>query len=113
MGKWYVLWLEVRIFPVNNLRNPLVNEEGCLSVPQIFDKVERPARVKIEALDLDGKTFTLEADGLLAVCIQHEMDHLDGKLFADYLSPLKRQRIREKIAKAERIREKEKVKVRR
>lgn len=87
-------------------------EEGCLSVPQVFDKVNRPSRVKIEALDLDGKPFAIDADGLLAVCIQHEMDHLDGKLFVDYLSPLKRQRIREKITKTERAREKEKVKVR-
>lgn len=72
-------------------------EEGCLSVPQIYDKVERPSRVKIEAIDLDGKAFELEADELLAVCIQHEMDHLNGKLFVDYLSPLKRQRAREKL----------------
>lgn len=106
-----MVFINPRITPLTEDTQPY--EEGCLSVPQIFDKVERPARVKIEALDLDGKTFTLEADGLLAVCIQHEMDHLDGKLFVDYLSPLKRQRIREKIAKAERIREKEKVKVRR
>lgn len=106
-----MVFINPRITPLTEDTQPY--EEGCLSVPQIFDKVERPARVKIEALDLDGKTFTLEADGLLAVCIQHEMDHLDGKLFVDYLSPLKRQRIREKIAKAERIREKERVKVRR
>lgn len=106
-----MVFINPRITPLTEDTQPY--EEGCLSVPQIFDKVERPVRVKIEALDLDGKTFTLEADGLLAVCIQHEMDHLDGKLFVDYLSPLKRQRIREKIAKAERIREKEKVKVRR
>lgn len=106
-----MVFINPRITPLTEDTQPY--EEGCLSVPQIFDKVERPARIKIEALDLDGKTFTLEADGLLAVCIQHEMDHLDGKLFVDYLSPLKRQRIREKIAKAERIREKEKVKVRR
>ena len=77
-------------------------EEGCLSVPEVFDKVDRPSRVRIDALDLDGKPFSLEADGLLAVCIQHEMDHLDGKLFVDYLSPLKKQRIREKMQKRER-----------
>lgn len=106
-----MVFINPKITPLTEDTQPY--EEGCLSVPQIFDKVERPARVKIEALDLDGKPFTLEADGLLAVCIQHEMDHLDGKLFVDYLSPLKRQRIREKLAKAERIREKEKVKVRR
>jgi peptide deformylase len=106
-----MVFINPKITPLTQGTQPY--EEGCLSVPQVFDKVERSAQVKIEALDLDGKPFTLEADGLLAVCIQHEMDHLDGKLFVDYLSPLKRQRIREKIAKAERIREKEKVKVRR
>ncbi|TXJ06201.1 MAG: peptide deformylase [Acinetobacter sp.] len=88
-------------------------EEGCLSVPQIYDKVERPSRVKIEALDLNGEKFEIEADDLLAVCIQHEMDHLNGKLFVDYLSPLKRQRAREKIEKAARQREKQKVSVKR
>lgn len=86
-------------------------EEGCLSVPQIYDKVNRPSRVKIEALNLDGETFEIEADGLLAVCIQHEMDHLSGKLFVDYLSPLKRQRAREKVEKL--TRQKEKVAVKR
>ena len=88
-------------------------EEGCLSVPQIYDKVERASRVKINAIDLDGKAFEQEADGLLAVCIQHEMDHLNGKLFVDYLSPLKRQRAREKVEKVVRQREKEKVAVKR
>lgn len=83
-------------------------EEGCLSVPDIFDQVERPAQVRIDALDLEGKAFSIEADGLLAVCIQHEMDHLDGKLFVDFLSPLKRQRIRDKMSK----RERQKVRVR-
>ena len=82
-------------------------EEGCLSVPQIYDKVERASRVKINAIDLDGKAFEQEADGLLAVCIQHEMDHLNGKLFVDYLSPLKRQRAREKVEKLIRQRQKE------
>ncbi|MFW1857307.1 peptide deformylase [Acinetobacter defluvii] len=84
-------------------------EEGCLSVPQIYDKVERPSRVKIQALNLEGETFEIEADGLLAVCIQHEIDHLNGKLFVDYLSPLKRQRAREKVEKIVRQREKQKV----
>ena len=88
-------------------------EEGCLSVPQIYDKVERASRVKINAIGLDGKAFEQEADGLLAVCIQHEMDHLNGKLFVDYLSPLKRQRAREKVEKVVRQREKEKVAVKR
>lgn len=80
----------------------LVYEEGCLSVPGIYDGVERPARVRVRALDLDGKAFELEADGLLAVCIQHEMDHLKGKVFVDYLSPLKRNRIKTKLLKEER-----------
>jgi peptide deformylase len=80
-------------------------EEGCLSVPGIFDKVTRAERVKIRALDRNGEPFELEADGLLAVCIQHEIDHLDGKLFVDYLSGLKRQRIRKKLEKEARQRE--------
>ena len=84
-------------------------EEGCLSVPQIYDKVERPSRVKIEALNLDGEKFEIEAEDLLAVCIQHEMDHLNGKLFVDYLSPLKRQRAREKVEKFVRQQQKQKV----
>jgi peptide deformylase len=74
-------------------------EEGCLSVPGIFEKVTRADRIRVRALDRDGKEFELEADGLLAVCIQHEIDHLDGKLFVDYLSNLKRQRIRKKLEK--------------
>ena len=88
-------------------------EEGCLSVPQIYDKVERPSRVKINAIGLDGQAFEMEADGLLAVCIQHEMDHLNGKLFVDYLSPLKRQRAREKVEKVVRQRVKDKAPVKR
>ena len=88
-------------------------EEGCLSVPQIYDKVERPSRVKINALDINGEAFEMEADGLLAVCIQHEMDHLNGKLFVDYLSPLKRQRAREKVEKVVRQRQKREVSVKR
>jgi peptide deformylase len=76
-----------------------VYDEGCLSVPGIYDGVERPARVKVRALGLDGKSFELEADGLLAVCIQHEMDHLQGKVFVEYLSPLKRNRIKAKMVK--------------
>ncbi|MET0118066.1 MAG: peptide deformylase [Sedimenticola sp.] len=78
-------------------------EEGCLSVPDISEKVSRADRVKVSALDRDGNPFELEADGLLAVCIQHELDHLDGKLFIDYLSGLKRQRIRKKLEKEARI----------
>jgi peptide deformylase len=74
-------------------------EEGCLSIPEQRALVPRAEKVKIRALDRDGKPFELEADDLLAICIQHEMDHLVGKLFIDYLSPLKRQRIRQKLEK--------------
>ena len=81
-----------------------VNEEGCLSVPGVYDKVERPESVIVTALDREGKRFTINASGLLAVCIQHEMDHLQGKVFVDYLSPLKQQRIRAKMKKRERQR---------
>jgi peptide deformylase len=76
-----------------------INEEGCLSVPGIYDGVERFLSVKVQALGLDGKTQTHEADGLLSVCIQHEMDHLMGKVFVEYLSPLKRNRIKTKMLK--------------
>ena len=75
------------------------SEEGCLSVPGVFDKVTRAERVTVRALDRDGKLFELEADGLLAVCIQHEMDHLMGKVFVDYLSNLKRNRIKARLLK--------------
>ena len=74
-------------------------EEGCLSVPGIYETVRRADHIKVRALDRDGNEFELEAGDLLAVCIQHELDHLDGKLFVDYLSPLKRQRIRKKLEK--------------
>jgi len=76
-----------------------VCEEGCLSVPEIFAEVQRADKITVKALDRDGKEFELEADGLLAVCIQHELDHLQGKLFVDYLSPLKQQRLRKKLEK--------------
>jgi peptide deformylase len=79
-----------------------VYDEGCLSVPGIYDGVERPARVKVRAVDQFNKSFELEADGLLAVCIQHELDHLLGKVFVEYLSPLKRNRIKTKLQKEER-----------
>jgi peptide deformylase len=79
-----------------------VYDEGCLSVPGIYDGVERPARVKVRAVDQFNKPFEIEADGLLAVCIQHEMDHLMGKVFVEYLSPLKRNRIKTKLQKEER-----------
>ena len=75
-------------------------EEGCLSVPEIFDEVERPARVRLRYLDYDGKAVEEEAEGLFAVCIQHEMDHLEGVLFIDYLSRLKRDRAVSKVRKA-------------
>lgn len=74
-------------------------EEGCLSVPGIYDKVKRFAHIRVRALDRDGKPFELEADDLLAVCIQHEMDHLEGKVFVEYLSQLKQNRIRTKLKK--------------
>ncbi|MFZ6848411.1 peptide deformylase [Undibacterium sp. RuRC25W] len=79
-----------------------VYDEGCLSVPGVYDGVERPAEVKVKALDANGQSFEIHADGLLAVCIQHEMDHLLGKVFVDYLSPLKRNRIKTKMIKEER-----------
>lgn len=77
-------------------------EEGCLSVPGYYETVQRAERIRVRALDRDGQAFELETDDLLAVCIQHEMDHLAGKLFVDYLSPLKRQRIQKKLEKAAR-----------
>ena len=77
-------------------------EEGCLSVPGIFDGVERSTRVKVQALDLQGQSFTLDAEDMLAICIQHELDHLMGKVFVEYLSPLKRNRIKIKLLKAQR-----------
>lgn len=74
-------------------------QEGCLSVPGIFENVQRAEKITVTALDQNGESITLEAEGLLGVCIQHEMDHLDGKLFVDYLSPLKRERIKKKMLK--------------
>lgn len=96
---------------INPKVTPLVEEflpyqEGCLSVPEVYDTVERPRRVRIEALDKDGQPFEMEAEGLLAVCIQHEMDHLNGKLFVDYLSTLKQSRARDKVKKVLKAREK-------
>ena len=76
-----------------------INNEGCLSVPGIYDDVERALAIKVEALDLDGKLQTHQVDGLLSVCVQHEMDHLMGKVFVEYLSPLKRNRIKTKMIK--------------
>ena len=78
-------------------------EEGCLSVPGIYEPVSRAERIRVRALDRDGKPFDLEAAGLLAVCIQHEVDHLDGKIFVDYVSRLKQSRIRKKLEKQQRL----------
>lgn len=77
-------------------------QEGCLSVPGFFEEISRPRAIRVQARDSQGESFELEARGVLAVCIQHEIDHLDGKLFVDYLSPLKRQRIRSKLEKEHR-----------
>lgn len=79
------------------------NEEGCLSFPGVYAKVERASKVTVKALDRNGEAFSLTAEGLLAICIQHELDHLNGKLFVDYLSPLKRDRIRKKLEKEARL----------
>jgi len=80
-----------------------ISEEGCLSVPNNYAQVERAEKITVSALDKTGEPFTLDADGLLAICIQHELDHLKGKLFVDYLSPLKRQRIKTKLEKEARL----------
>lgn len=80
-----------------------IMEEGCLSVPGIFEPVARAGRVKVRALDLNGQPFELEASGLLATCVQHEIDHLDGKVFVDYVSRLKQNRIRKKLEKHQRL----------
>ena len=84
-----------------------VGDEGCLSVPGIYDGVERSTSIKVQALDLDGKPQVYEAEGMLAVCIQHEMDHLLGKVFVEYLSPLKRNRIKTKMIKQKKDEERE------
>ncbi|WP_163830698.1 peptide deformylase [Spartinivicinus ruber] len=78
-------------------------QEGCLSVPGFYEEVIRPDRIKLTALNLDGEQFTMECEGLLAVCVQHEIDHLNGKLFVDYISPLKRNRIKKKLEKQHRL----------
>jgi peptide deformylase len=79
-----------------------MTQEGCLSVPEVYENVERAEHIKVHALDETGAAYDLEAGGLLAVCIQHEMDHLLGKLFVDYLSPLKQQRLKKKLLKSQR-----------
>jgi peptide deformylase len=83
------------------------NDEGCLSFPGVYAKVERAEKITVTALDKNGERFSRSAEGLLAICIQHEIDHLDGKLFVDYLSPLKRERIRKKLEKEQRLAEKQ------
>jgi len=87
---------------ITQLEGDTTYDEGCLSVPAIYETVHRAAKVTVEALNRDGEPFTLEASGLLAICIQHEIDHLKGKLFVDYISPLKRQRIAKKLEKQNR-----------
>ena len=89
----------------------VVGEEGCLSVPQIYDKVERHASVTVTALDREGRLFERKVEGLTAVCVQHEMDHLLGKVFVEYLSPLKRDRVRAKMLKRTREEQQERQKV--
>ena len=80
-------------------------DEGCLSVPGFYETIRRPERIRVTAINRQGETFSDDLDGLLAICLQHEIDHLEGKLFVDYLSPLKRQRIRGKLEKAQRQRD--------
>ncbi len=97
---------KVFINPEIEVLNPDLGDydEGCLSVPGFFETIHRPKSIRVNALDREGEVFTEELDGLLAICLQHEMDHLQGKLFVDYLSPLKRQRIRGKLEKSHRQR---------
>lgn len=97
---------EPRVFinpEITHMEGKTISEEGCLSVPNNYAKVERAEKITVTALNKDGQQFTLDAEGLLAICIQHELDHLKGKLFVDYLSPLKRQRIRSKLEKEARL----------
>ncbi len=97
---------QVFINPEITVLDPELGEydEGCLSVPGYYETVNRPKRIAVTALDREGQSRTCELDGLLAICLQHEIDHLDGKLFVDYISPLKRQRIRKKLEKEQRSR---------
>jgi peptide deformylase len=92
-----LVFINPEITPLTEDKAPY--EEGCLSVPTVYDVVERPTRIKVNALNEQGEAFEMETDGLLAVCLQHELDHLEGKLFVDYLSTLKRQRIKTKLQK--------------
>jgi peptide deformylase len=88
---------------ITHMEGQTISEEGCLSVPNNYAQVQRAETITVTAQDKSGEPFTLEADGLLAICIQHELDHLKGKLFVDYLSPLKRQRIKTKLEKEARL----------
>ena len=99
-----MVFINPKVTPLVEDKQPY--EEGCLSVPEVYDKVERPNKVRIEALDAEGKAIDEIAEGLLAVCIQHEMDHLNGIIFVDYLSHLKQTRARDKVKKVLKIREK-------
>jgi peptide deformylase len=95
--------LKVIVNPeITSASGETMGEEGCLSVPEYYDKVQRAAQVTLQAQDAEGKPYTLEADGLLAVCIQHEMDHLQGKLFVEHLSQLKQMRVKTKMKKRHR-----------
>lgn len=99
------VFINPKVTPLTEELSPY--QEGCLSIPEVYDTIERPKRVKIDALDKDGQAFSIDADGLLAVCIQHEMDHLNGVLFVDYLSSLKQNRAREKVKKVLKARSKQ------
>lgn len=99
-----MVFINPKVTPLVEEKQPY--EEGCLSVPEVYDKVERPNKVRIEAFDKNGEAIDKEAEGLLAVCIQHEMDHLNGVIFVDYLSHLKQTRARDKVKKVLKIREK-------
>jgi peptide deformylase len=96
--------LRVLINPeiLNKSEEQKIYEEGCLSVPDVYDDVERPATVRVRALDLSGESYEFDAEGLLAVCVQHEIDHLNGKVFVQHLSMLKQTRLKAKLRKAER-----------
>ncbi|WP_350561746.1 peptide deformylase [Psychrobacter sp. CAL346-MNA-CIBAN-0220] len=100
-----MVFINPKVTPLVEEKQPY--EEGCLSVPDVYDKVERPNKVRIEALDQEGEVIDKEVEGLLAVCIQHEMDHLNGIIFVDYLSHLKQTRARDKVRKVLKIREKQ------
>lgn len=100
-----MVFINPKVTPLIEDKKPY--EEGCLSVPDVYDKVERPTKVHIEALDADGQKIDKEVEGLLAVCIQHEMDHLNGVIFVDYLSRLKQTRARDKVRKVVKAREKQ------